>query len=132
MRHMAHNAAHLEGHWNGPLTLTNLVGWLGDSASCRIYMAQSRDFPEHRGSGGVHVARCQCNCTVALGFELYAHEPVLYTYVHMAAASHRLGYSQCDVYLPVAIVRIVAHSCAARVGPMGLGPPSRGAKCWRW
>ena len=32
MRHMAHNAAHLEGHWNG--LLTNLVGWLGDSASC--------------------------------------------------------------------------------------------------
>ena len=33
MQHMAHNAAHLEGHKNG--LLTNLVGWLGDSASCR-------------------------------------------------------------------------------------------------
>ena len=34
MRHMAYNAAHLEGHKNG--LLTNLVGWLGDSASCQI------------------------------------------------------------------------------------------------
>ena len=34
MQHIAHNAAHLEGHWNGPLT--NLVGWLGDSASCLV------------------------------------------------------------------------------------------------
>ena len=34
LQHIAHNAAHLEGHWNGPLT--NLVGWLGDSASCPV------------------------------------------------------------------------------------------------
>ena len=32
---MAYNAAHLEGHKNG--LLTNLVGWLGDSASCQNF-----------------------------------------------------------------------------------------------
>ena len=77
--------------------------------------------------GEVHVARCQCNRTVVLGFELYAHVPaVLYTYVHMAAASHRSGCSRRDVYLPVAIVRIVAHSGAAR--SLLLRPPQSGSQ----
>ena len=69
----------------------------------------------------------------------YAHVPALYTYAHMAAASRRSGCSRRDVYLPVAIVRVVApsgtlalaHSRAARglfFRPYGPRPPQSGSQ----
>ena len=70
----------------------------------------------------------------ASGF--YAHVPALYTHAHMAAASRRSGCSRRDVYLPVAIVRVVASAFPRGPRPvlsaLWASASPVGEPGWRW